>query len=231
MLQTVSRILKENKMYLKKITRILIIAIIVSFSIRTFGTVFPQVFQNMYMVKTTILINTIFIISHLLFWLVFYKEYAYSRSPLFKKACTLAIIGSVAVSILYIKKLPFVFNAQATFPLLLMSPYVDAFTPLICSVFHLIFFVVFKKSLEAREKEVLRKPILSIIFGISFFICFHMIVLFNFLTTHTFKWIEHMPRLIAVGTTPMFIIAVLLMLAFYYKFYLFLDSNNKMRDT
>lgn len=218
-------------MYLKKITVVVIVGIIASFSMRAFGTIFPQVFKSLYMVKATILVNTIFIIVHLLFWLIFYKEYASFKNALFKKTCILAIIGSAAVSLLYIKKLPFVFDSAVSIPAFLLNPYTDAFVPLMSSFLHLVFFIVFKKSIEAEEKEMLDKPILSIIVGISFFLCFHMIVLFNFIATNQFKWLEHMPRAIAVGTLPVLVIAVVLILIFYYRFYYFLDSYLNRKTT
>ena len=216
-------------MYLKKITLIVIIAIICSFSIRTFGTVFPQIFQNIHMAKGTVLVNTFFILSHLSFWLIFYREYASAKDVILKKTCLLPVIGSFAVSLLYLKKLPFVFDMEIVFPLFLMSPYVDAFVPLISSILSLIFFVVFKNSIELEEERMLRKPILSMIGGISIFLVLHLIVLVNFIATDAFKWLEHMPRAVAVGTVPLIVIVVFLILHFYYRFYCFLDSCYKMK--
>jgi hypothetical protein len=216
-------------MSLKKITRILIIAIICSFSVRIVGTVFPQIFHNIHMVKGAILVNTFFILSHLIFWLIFYKEYASAKDAILKKTCLLPIIGSLAISLLYLKKLPFVFDTDVTFPLFLMNPYVDAFVPAVSSAFSLIFFVIFKNSLEPEEERVLRKPVLSMIWGITIFFFLHLIVLVNFITTDTFEWLEHMPRVVAVGTVPLIVIAVFLMLNFYYRFYYFLDSWYKMK--
>jgi hypothetical protein len=213
-------------LYLRKMTLIVIIGIVSSFSIRTFGTVFPQIFKNLFVVKASILINSFFILSHLLFWFFFYKEYASTKNAVLKKVCILAIIGSLAVSFLYIKNLPFVFEMNIGFPLFLMNPYIDSFVPLISSIFHLIFFMVFKYSLELEEERMLSRPISSIIVGISFILFFHLIVLINFLTTKNFLWLEHMPKLVSVGTIPLLIIAFLLILNFYYRFYYFLNSNS-----
>jgi len=161
-------------------TLIVIIGIIASFSIRSLGTIFPQIFKNILIVKATILINALFILSHLLFWLVFYREYISTEKVTLKKTCILAILGSFAVSAIYMKKLPFVFGMNIHFPLFLMNPYYEALVPLISSAFHLLFFVSFKKSLELEEKPRLSKPILSIIIGIFIYICLHLIVLLKF---------------------------------------------------
>ena len=133
----------EDNMYLRKITFILIITIIASFSIRMLGTIFPQIFQNILIVKATILINALFILSPLFFWLVFYWEYIAIKKISLNKICRLAIFGSFAVSIIYMKKLPFVFGLDIQFPLFLMNSYFDVLVPLISSAFHLIFFCYF----------------------------------------------------------------------------------------
>ena len=97
-------------------TLILIVGIIASFSIRTFGTVFPQIFKDILIVKATVLINTFFALSHFLFWFFFYREYISVKKATLRKVCMLAIIGSLAVSFLYIKKLPSVFDLNVLFP-------------------------------------------------------------------------------------------------------------------
>jgi len=218
-------------MSLKKITCILIIAIICSFSIRTVGTLFPQIFQNIHMVKGTILVNTFFILSHFLFWLIFYRDYASGKGAILKKTCLLPVIGSFAVLLLYLKKLSFVFDMEIAFPLFFMNPCVDAFIPAVAAIFSLIFFVVFKNSLEPEEEGMLRKPILSMIGGTSPFLLLHLIVLVNFIATGAFQWLEHMPRAIAVGTVPLIVIALFLMLHFYYRFYCLLESLQNKNDS
>jgi hypothetical protein len=140
--------------------------------------------------------------------------------------CFLAFIGSFAVSFLYLKKLSFVFGISVIFPLFLLNPYVDALVQLVSSLLYLIFFVVFRNSMEIEEERMLNKPIMSIILAISFFLFFHVVVLINFLTINKFVWLEHMHRGVAVGTVPLLIIAVLLMLNFYYRFYCLLESND-----
>jgi len=217
--------MSEVTLYLKKMTLVAISGMIASFSIRVFGTVFPQILENILIVKATILINAVFILTHLLFWLVFFSEYISVRQATLKKTCLLAIIGSFFVSVIYIKKIPFVFGMSTHFPLFLMNPYFDALVPILSSAFHLGFFITFKKSLKLDEKPRLIKPILSIILGTSIFIFLHCIVLFNFLATGRFEWLEHMPRVVAVSTVPLIIAAVSSILYFYYKFYCFLDSS------
>jgi hypothetical protein len=198
---------------------------IASFSMRMFGTLFPQVFRNILIVQATLLINSIFILSHLLFWLSFYWEYIFEKKPALKKICIFALVGSFAVSAIYLKKLLFVFGFDTHIPIFLMNPYFDALAPLISSSIHFVFFVSFKKSLQIDETPNLKKPIVSIIAGNGIFICLHFLVLLNFVAKDRFEWIEHMPRTIAVSTVPVMTLAVCFMLYFYYRFYCYLNSS------
>lgn len=213
-------------MVLKKMTLLLIVSMITSFSIRVAGTVFPRVFENISVVKSTILLNALFILVHVIFWLVFYREYISETKASLKKICIPAIIGSFAVSAIYIKKLTFIFGMNIHFPVFIMNPYYDAVVPLVCSVFHLFFFIAFRKALADSETLKLGRPVSSMIIGISIYLFLHAIVLYNFIATKRFEWLGHMPRVFAVGTVPLIIVAVFLMLFFYYRFYRFLDSEN-----
>lgn len=116
-------------MYLKRITLVVIIVMIASFSLRVFGTVFPQIFMNILIVKVTILINILFMLVHLLFWLVFYLEYIPVRKASLKKMCFLAILGSCAVLVIYLKKVPFASGMNVYFPRFLMNPYMMLLPP------------------------------------------------------------------------------------------------------
>ena len=77
-----------------------------------------------------------------------------------------------------------------------------------------------------NEKTVLGHPLSSMIIGICVFVLFHVFVLLNFIAFKRFEWLEHMPRWVAVGTVPLILAAVLLMLYFCYRFYKFLNSES-----
>ena len=84
--------------------------------------------------------------------------------------------------------------------------------------------LVFRKSIERHERVILGKPILSMIIGNTIFLCFHLIVVINFLSSDTFKWLESTPGLSAAGALPFLTGAVLLILIFYFRFYFYLNS-------
>jgi hypothetical protein len=225
-----TRHLQEADVYLRKITLILMISMVASFSIRTLGTVSPRLITNNHIIKATCLMNAFFILSHLLFWLVFYRDYISTQKATLKRTCLIAVIGSLAVTAIYMKKIPFVFGINIPLPLFLKNPYIDAVVPLISPAFHLIFFMAFRNSLAPDEKLALNKPVLSINIGIIIFIGLHLIVLINFLATGRLQWLEHMPRVVAVGTVPLIIGAAFSILFFYYRFYCFLDSGFRRKD-
>jgi len=170
-----------------------------------------------------ILIHAFFMVSHFLFWVMFYREYASVREGMLKRACLLPVVGSFAVSCLYLKRLLFVFGIDGAIPTALMHPCVDALVPLVSSLLHLIFFVIFKRSMVPEEVRVLGRPVVSMMAGISLFLVLHVLVLANFIATDRFHWLEHMSRTAAVGTLPVIIAAVCLMLVFYCRFCRFLD--------
>jgi hypothetical protein len=159
---------------------------------------------------------------HSLFFICFLRFYAANREHFLKIASFLAIIGSLAVAFIYIKNFCLVFKIDI-FPLFLMNHIFDAFIPLVSSLFHLFFFSTFKKVQTQEEYKILNRPIMSAIIGIGMFIALHLIVLINYLKSHKFGWLEHMPRIFAVGTLPFNTLAAVLMLYFYFKFYQFVS--------
>jgi hypothetical protein len=58
------------------------------------------------MVKTTILFNAVFILIHVIFWLFFYREYVLKTKIALKEISMAAVVGSFAVSVIYIWYIP-----------------------------------------------------------------------------------------------------------------------------
>jgi len=188
-------------MDLKKITLLLIVSFIASFFMRTIGTLFPIIFQNVYGVKVAIVVNTFFIVVQFLFYVYFLREYAAKRQQTLITGSVLAIIGSFLVAFIYIKHFCIVFEVDII-PLSLMNHYFDAILLLASSVLYVLFFGMFKKVKAHDEYRMLDRPLSSAIIGVAIFSVLHLIVLINFLKFHTFTWLNHMSRTIAVGTLP-----------------------------
>lgn len=197
---------------------------------RTIGTLFPIIFQNSYVVKGIIAVHTFFIVMQFLFYVYFLREYAAHRQQILRTGSVLAIIGSFLVAFIYIKYFCFVFELDII-PLSLMNLHFDAILPLASSLLYLLFFGIFKKVQSQKEYSMLDRPISSAIIGVAIFIVIHLIVSINFLKSHEFTWLEHMPRNIVVGTIPLLVVAALFILYFYIQFYMFLCFHgNKALD-
>lgn len=209
-------------MSLKKATLIVAIGILLSFSIRIFGIFFTEVFKNIVVVKATIIVNTFFMLFQSLFWFLFFFEYTSTKNQNFKIACVGVMAANVSITLIYLKNLMLVFVIDYRLPSFLYSPWYDAAVPFTSSIIHLYFFIIFKKSISGEERRNLNGALISIIAGTTIFLILHSIVLFNFLLSSELRWIEHMPRFIAVGTVPLLFTAVLLILNFYRRFFQYL---------
>ena len=200
------------------------VSFVASFCIRITGTLFPSIFQNVWIVKFTIVTNTFFILVHLFFFICFLKSYALNRGDSLATGSFLAIIGSCLVAFIYLKNFCLVFDLDVI-PLSLRNYYFDAIIPLAASLLHLLFFSLFKKVQSQQEYTALNRPLSSAIIGAAIFIVLHSIVLINFLMFGRFNWLEHMPRHVAVGTVPLIAIAAIFILYFYLKFYQYLKTT------
>ena len=200
------------------------VSFVASFCIRITGTLFPSIFQNVWIVKFTIVTNTFFILVHLFFFICFLKSYALNRGDSLATGSFLAIIGSCLVAFIYLKNFCLVFDLDVI-PLSLRNYYFDAIIPLAASLLHLLFFSLFKKVQSQQEYTALNRPLSSAIIGVAIFIVLHSIVLINFLMFGRFNWLEHMPRHVAVGTVPLIAIAAIFILYFYLKFYQYLKTT------
>jgi len=213
------------KLDFKKITYILMVSFVASFCIRITGTLFPFIFQNVWIVKLTIVTHTFFILVQLFFFICFLRSYALNREESLKTGSFLAIIGSCLVAFIYIKNFCLVFDLDVI-PLSLRNYYFDAIIPPVASLSHLLFFSIFKIVQSQQEYNALNRALSSAIIGVGMFIALHSIVLINFLMFGRFNWLEHMPRHVAVGTVPLIAIAAIFILYFYLTFYQHLKTTS-----
>jgi hypothetical protein len=158
---------------------------------------------------------------HCLFFVGFFKAYASGRPWILRAGSMLAVLGSLAVTLIYVKNVFLVFEWNV-FPLFFANHYFDAVVPLMSSLFYLFFFAGFKRVQSEKEHAILNRSILSAIVGTLIFGALHLIVLINFLKFQKFNWLAHMPRLVAVLIVPLTVAAAVLILFFYIRFYQFL---------
>jgi len=214
----------------KKITYLLIVSFTVSFLIRTTGTLFPQIFQNVYIVKLTIITNLFFNVVQALFFICFLRSYTAGRKRPLKTVCLLSIIGSFLAAVTYLKKFCLIFKLDI-FSLYLINRYVDAFIPLVSSFFILLFFVSFKKVQTHEEYKILDRPISSAIIGSVIFFLLHLIVMANLFIFHKFNWLEHTHRYVGLCTLSSIVLAAVFILHFYIRFFQYQQNQELQGHT
>lgn len=213
-------------MDLVKITGLLVVCLISSFVIRTVGTLYPEIFQNMLLLKTITVIYLVFVITQALFYLFFYNQYARDRAPLLRWASIGAFCGTGLVAMLHIKMLLQAYHLHPI-PEYLNNHYFELLIPFAGNIGNVIFLIIFKKVQSEHERQELNRPIISAIAGDMIFFLLRVILLACFLAIHEFHWLEYVPRQITVGTTPATVLAAALVLYFYFKFYGFIrDQDN-----
>ncbi len=210
-------------MNLYRITYILIVGLVASFSIRVIGTLFPVIFQDSYVVKLSIIIHAFSMLMQVLFFIYFLSSFAKNRELPLKVVSFLAILGSFAVSLIYIKNIGIVFDVEIL-QRFLINKYLTASTPVVSSIFHLLFFIVYKNVLTDDEQINLDRPILAAIIGVGAFLFLHLVVFLKLIKLPFFNWFDQISRFAAVWTLPLMALASVLMLYFYISFYRYITS-------
>jgi len=207
-------------MNIKSATLLVIIGMICSLSIRTVGTLFPGIFQNIHIVHTAIGTHLFSSAALVHFFITLYGQWIPKEQRRLKLACILAIIGSLAALFLHGKSLLLVLEIDVL-PLLVMHHHTDAMLPLVSSSLVLLFFVFLRVEMGHRASEGLRRATDCAIAGFSVFMILHAIVLVNYSRSGTFQWLEHFPGTMAVGGALVFACAAAAILCFFISFYRF----------
>ena len=211
-------------MSLKWATLLAIIGIVCSFLIRTAGTLLPHIFKNIHIVRMTIGSHLFASFTLVIFFVSFYESYTQKEQQTLRRACFLAIIGSLAALFLHIKILFLVFE-QHIFPLFLMHHHIDVILPLVSSITVILFFVIFQKEMRHGERKRLRKATRSAVTGFSVFAILQTTVLINYLSSGEFRWLQHFSRKVSIGTIPVMAFAILAVLYFFLSFYRFVEVS------
>lgn len=215
-------------MNFQKITGILIVSFFASFFIRILGTLFPVILQNPYIGRTAIISHSFLAFMQLLFF-GYFISYAKYRQASLKAAGLLAIIGSSAIFLIYIKNVDLVFDINIL-PQFSQNRYVNASIPLMSSLLLLLFFITYKLVLTNDEHIQLNRPVLSAIIGVSIFLVLHLTVVINLIGYQVFDRSRQIPLIVSVFSLLFIVLAASLILKFYVNFYHFLtrmDKNGK----
>ena len=185
----------RNKM-LKKTTLLTILSISYMFILRTLGTLYPQLFtRNILLNQCTgffALLASLFLV---LFFSFFLKEYVSPEHSVLRTATILALTGSIARLVIYLKNISFQSRAK------LYS--VELAILWLNSVFITIFFIAFYRE-HKRELPALRRASFLAILGSLCILLLHSFTLINYhLYLQRSTWFEaFMYKLILVSFPP-----------------------------
>ena len=180
-------------MSLNKATLSAMIGVSYIFISRTIGTFFPAVFRNHSTVKIAVILSLLASITVLVFYISFYQTYVQKKQKLLKNTSLLAIIGSLAVVLLYLKGLLLIYGVHI-FPYPDSARYLESIIPWISAVFFLLFFIVFyRETLHEVGKSLSGAALLAII-GSSVATLLRTFVLLNYFYSRQFKWFSELFR-------------------------------------
>ena len=171
-------------MNFKKATLFSIIGISYIFISRTIATFLPAIFINLIVTRINTLLSLFASLPIVAFYIYFYKDYVKGKQITLKNASLFAIIGSFAVSLLFLKSFLFVFNLYV-----FRSHVFNIVAPWTSSIFSLYFFIIFYKENLHNGQSKLKPAIFLAIIGSSISTLIRTFILFNYFYSGRFKWL------------------------------------------
>jgi len=205
-------------MSLNRATLSAMIGITYIFISRALGTFFPGLFRNLAAAKIAVTLSVLAGIAVLVFYVSFYQTYVQKRQKLLKNASLLAIIGSLAGALLYLKGLLLIYNVHI-FPYPDSSRYFESITPWISAVFLLLFFIAFYRETLHKVSKSLSVAALLAIIGFSIAALLRTFVLLNCFYSRQFMWLSDLFRELPAIFLPLFAFMFFTVFYFFLSFY------------
>ena len=201
-------------MNLKKATLFSIIGISYIFVSRTIATLFPSLFINLIVTRINTLLSLFASLAIVVFYVYFYKDYVQEKQITLKNASLFAIIGSLAVLLLFLKDILVVFNLYV-----FRSSVLNIVAPWISSIFSLYFFIIFYKETPHNAQSNLKFAIFLAIIGDSISTLIRTFILFNYFYSGRFKWFWDYSREFPIIFIPTFAFMFFTSFYFFLTFY------------
>ena len=205
-------------MRLKNATALAIAAICYLFISKTAATFHTDLFRNLAVARVTILLATLASLSIVYFYYCLFKDYVRPEQTMLKNLSALAIVGSVATALLYVKGFLQVYDVYV-FPSLLRSHVVSAVVPWASSIIGLAFLAVFYNEVRIGDAAGLRKPILFAAIGSSVGVLERTLILYVSLQSTEVVWFSDMSKSAQFGLLPVIGLGFLAVLYFFVCFY------------
>ena len=209
-------------MKLKKLTTLLLVGISYIFVSRTAGTLFPGLFASRTAAGLHSMISFAATVVIVLFFINFSRDYVKSSERALDKASTLMIIGSAAVSLLFLKELLVVMGSS-----LFNSVSFDLYLPWINSVIALYFFAVFYREGLNEERSSLKSALILAIIGSALSVLIRTALVINFMRGGEFRWLWDLAARYPVIFFPVQLFIFFASFYFYFSFHRHLDRLNR----
>lgn len=214
-------------MNLKKATTLAIIGVSYIFASRTIGTLTPGIFQNLLVTQINVILSILASLTFVYFYVLFLIKYLQPDQIRMKRATVFAIIGSAAMSLLFLKGIFLVFgfirvNLYEVSPNLIgmiRTSSIEPVIPLLSSIFMLFFFAIFHQEIQRSVRSILKTATLLAAIGTAISVALQAFTFFSFIFAGQPSWLSEFPIKMAIILLPLVAFSVFTSLYFYIAFY------------
>jgi len=189
--------------------------------LRTLGTLFPVLFNNLTAVYTVSILSFLASLPMLLFVVYFYNEYVQKNQQRLKSAAGWAVFGNSLVVFMYARVL--IINLRMNFlPDILKSRFMEMlmpFIPLVSALLLFIFFLFYLKEAATEDKTNLRKALMYAVFGASAALFIRTVIIVMYLCNENIRWFSELSGPLAYIGLPVFLLSALAGIYFFSSFH------------
>jgi len=201
---------------LRHATSAVFVATIYLFMLRTYGTAVADMFNSYVAVQVTQILALIASSTYVVFFYLFYKDYAEEAQHLLKKAALGAFIGNGLILILQLRSLCFILRFYDH--VLMDLEYIVILLPLAGSLSMVIFFTVFRKEVKRQNHAQLKIPTLAGLIGADIQLCFALLMAANYLAVEQGVFLPDRHRIVWIVLMPILMLQFMAYLYFYISF-------------
>lgn len=188
------------------------------FLLRTAGTFWQQMFrENLLLVQITHALAFLAILTLVFFFASFLKDYLRKGETKFKSATVFVLIGYILMTVLYLKRLLFVFNVRS---ILSSIPYfIEPLVPWIGSLSLLVFFIAFYKNSLTESRKSVRKAVIFSIVGTAIALVIRSFTLLRYFYFRDIRWLANLPEKFRIIVIPLAFFSFITIFYFFFHFY------------
>ncbi len=196
------------------------------FVLRFVATVFMEFFRNLTVARITSILTLPAMAALLFFFASFYNDFLERKQGNLGKITRLVIICYIAMILLVIRRMLFVFDINFL-PSLTRSHFYAPMVQWLVSLIFLVFFILLYRETVSAKLHKLRVAAISAIVGSTIGAIIQTIVLLNYHSTQSAYRFFFVPRDVMILLLPIVTIAFATMLYFFITFYRFAVTRER----